>query len=367
MKLIFVSSLEVHCRDVAVSRLLGKYPEALVIGHDLLEGNRVLRRVEGKHNATERAESVLEHGCIGCAVRFEILPTLLRLLPGREDAVVIQLLPATWHSDQVLDIVRSELAGRGVTIDHVVLALDPAATEDQFWDRRTLWESGFNAMPNDERTAGEFLIRELALADSLMFVEGVSVELLGESAEHLKASGEQYEHGARLIAELAPHAALNSGASEVVLGDYDQHEALLRSRPGHFSHGAGDSEIADSKILIRVERPLDADRFREVLPEVVATCMCVRGTLWMASCPGVRVALTGTGPRVWMESTGAWESDVACTHLELTGSEHCEAEVRALLESCELSDEQLLALHGASSATGPDQEESDIWGRGESV
>ncbi len=136
MKLIFVSSLEVHCRDAAVQRLLSEYPQALVISHDLLEGNRVLRRVEGNTNASERAESVLEHGCVGCAVRFEILPTLLRLLPQNEDAVIIQSLPATWHSDQVLDIVSTELEGRGVAIDQVALALDPAAVEDQFWDRR---------------------------------------------------------------------------------------------------------------------------------------------------------------------------------------------------------------------------------------
>ncbi|PRB68638.1 GTP-binding protein [Arthrobacter sp. MYb213] len=365
MKLIFVSSLEVHCRNVAVQRLLNAYPEALVISHDLLEGNRVLRRVEGNSNASERAESVLEHGCVGCAVRFEILPTLLRLLPQNEDAVIIQSLPATWHSDQVLDIVRSELQERGVAIDHAVLALDPAAMEDQFWDRRTLWESGFNAMPNDERTAGEFLIREIALADSLLLVEGLSVELLGKSAEHLMSCGDQFRHGVKLTRELAPHATLTSVHDKVALGTYDHDEALRRSRPGHFQQGSDAPEAGDTKILIKVERPLDADRFREVLPDIVATCMCVRGTLWIANCPGVRVALTGTGPRIWMESTGAWEGDIACTHLELTGSEHCEAEVKALLESCELSDGQVLALNGASGGFGPEQQQQKIWERGE--
>lgn len=365
MKLIFVSSLEVHCRDAAVQRLLSEYPQALVISHDLLEGNRVLRRVEGNTNASERAESVLEHGCVGCAVRFEILPTLLRLLPQNEDAVIIQSLPATWHSDQVLDIVSTELEGRGVAIDQVALALDPAAVEDQFWDRRNLWESGFNAMANDERTAGEFLIHEIALADSLLFVEGLSVALLGESAGHLNSSGEQFRRGMKLIRDLAPHATLTSAQGKVALGAYDRDDALRRSRPGHFQHGSGATDVGGTKILIKVERPLDADRFREVLPDLAATCMCIRGTLWMASCPGVRVALTGAGPRIWLESTGAWEGDIACTHLELTGSEHCEAEVRALLEPCELSDRQLLALHGASGALAPGQQQHNEWKRGE--
>lgn len=367
MKLIFVSSLEVHCRDVAVQRLLDEFPQALVISHDLLEGNRVLRRVEGGPNASERAESVLDHGCVGCAVRFEILPTLLRLLSQNDDAVIIQALPATWHSDQVLDIVSSEIQGLGIAVGHVVLALDPSAVEDQFWDRRTLWESGFNAMPNDERTAGEFLIRELALVDSLLCVEGLSVELLGESADHLKSSGDQFRHGMNLVHQLAPHAMFTSAQEKVALGAYDRDEVLLRSRPGHFQQGSGAPEVGDAKILIMVERPLDADRFREVLPDIVATCMCIRGTLWIANCPGVRVALTGTGPRVWMESTGAWEDDIACTHLELTGSEHCEAEVRALVESCELNDGQLVALHGALGPIDRDQQQQDAWERGENV
>lgn len=342
MKLIFVSSLETHCRNAGVRHLLAHYPRAIVVRHDLLEGHRVLRRVEGGAPA-ERAETVLEHGCIGCAVRFEIMPTLLRLAPADPRGVLIMALPPTWHSDLVLDLVRPELQRRSLEVTSIALALDPASLEDQIWDRHTLWESGFNAMEQDERTAGEFLFREFMLADTVIPVEGLGAELLGDAVAEQRADGTGFAGGLALAAQMAPHAVFCRHQQPGQLGAHDKRLSTVRARPGHLPPAAsGEAEHHGcSAIEVGAERPLHPGRLRDALPELAQSCACIRGTVWIASAPGVRIALGGAGPRVWMESTGPWGGETAMTQLMLVGSGHEPAEIQAVLHGCQLTDAEL--------------------------
>ena len=72
---------------------------AIVVRHDLLEGERVLRRVEADSRVVERTEITLEHGCLSCTVRLDVVPTVLRILDGRPAQVLLGLPPTstrTW-------------------------------------------------------------------------------------------------------------------------------------------------------------------------------------------------------------------------------------------------------------------------------
>ncbi|MCW4466416.1 GTP-binding protein [Glutamicibacter sp. MNS18] len=353
MKLIFVSSLESHCRGLAVKHLQAHEPRAIVVHHDVLEGHRVVRRVSGSA-PPERAATVLEHGCIGCATRFEILPTVLRLVPRQADGVLIVALPPTWHSDLVLDIIRPELQRRSLQVNSVVLALDPAALEDQMWDRHTLWESGYNTMEPDERTAGEYFYRELMLADTLIPTQGLSAELLGEHAAELREGGVQFNAGLHLAGQLAPHAVVCHHPADDRLGRYDAGEAGQRVFPGHLpTVPMVDGRDPSHAIELKAERPLHPERFREALPGLAVSCTCIRGTIWVANAPGTRIALGGAGPRIWMESTGPWAGETAGTRLLLMGSEHEADQVRSVLHSCQLSDAELRGFWSDSTARNP--------------
>ncbi|BAS10674.1 hypothetical protein AHiyo4_40960 [Arthrobacter sp. Hiyo4] len=58
-----------------------------------------------------------------------------------------------------------------LTIDSAVLACAPDTLEDHIWDHHTLFESGFTPVPEDQRTAGEFLIGELQFNDTVLLAE----------------------------------------------------------------------------------------------------------------------------------------------------------------------------------------------------
>jgi hypothetical protein len=93
----------------------------------------------------------------------------------------------------------------------------------------------------------------------------------------------------------------------------------------------------------------------------------MRGRLWIASAARTRIAVQGVGPRVWLESTGHWIADQEVprpagmadvdaaldwhprfgdrgTVLALTGrgEDVDAAEIRELLDSCALSEEEML-------------------------
>ena len=69
--------------------------------------------------------------------------------------------------------------GSSVLVDNAVLAVDPAEIEGQIWDPHTLYESGFTSARGDDRTSGEFLVTELAYADTVLVQAGLGARLTG--------------------------------------------------------------------------------------------------------------------------------------------------------------------------------------------
>ncbi len=80
-----LSSLDVHARDAACRRLAaGPLAGALregvpVVLHDLLEGGVVLRRIFRDGQLVDTERTLLEHGCLSCTVRWDVVPTIERL------------------------------------------------------------------------------------------------------------------------------------------------------------------------------------------------------------------------------------------------------------------------------------------------
>ncbi len=369
MHLSVVSSLDSQCREAAVARLGRTHRDSVVVLHDLLDGSIVLRRIFRDGQLVEQAQTALEHGCLSCTVRLDVVPTAERLGSSGHDHVVLGLPPGVSVDMAVAELKRG--LGRAAVIDNAVLAIDPSGLEDHIWDKHTLYESGFTAMPEDDRTSGEFLIGELGHADTVMVHAGLGAELTGLRPD----SSEAWAQGLELLGQLAPHAAVSAGDDDFRPGCYDGAEALARVRRGSvrvpLRQGAGRFRT----VLHKVERPLHPARFQEALPRLSEGSHWMRGRLWIASAAKVRIAVQGIGPRVWLESTGEWLADAGNgpvptggglplgsglhdvdavldwhprfgdrgTVLAVTGREEDldAAEIRALLDGCALSEAEM--------------------------
>lgn len=303
MHLSVVSSLDSQCREAATAKLGLTHRDSAVVLHDLLDGSIVLRRVFRNGELVEQAQTALEHGCLSCTVRLDVVPTAERLAASGHDHIVLGLPPGVSVEMAVAEL-KSGLE-RPAVIDNAVLAVDPSGLEDHIWDKHTLFESGFTAVPEDHRTSGEFVIGELGHADTVMVHAGLGAELTGLRPD----SSEAWAQGVELLGQLAPHAAISAPDDDFRPGCYDGAEALARVRRGSVRVPLQEESGSFRTVVHKVERPLHSGRFREALPRLAEGCHWMRGRLWIASAARIRIAVQGIGPLVWLESTGEWLAD----------------------------------------------------------
>lgn len=353
MHLTLISSLDALCRQAACEAMAAARPGAVVVLHDLLENGQVIRRVFNRDGLLEREETSLQHGCLSCTVRLDVVPTVGRLLSSGEDHVIIGLPPAV-PSSAALDALT-----RGVPhpfiVDAVLLACAPDAAEDHIWDHHTLFESGFTAVPEDRRTSGEFLVGELAFADTVLLAE----------PDLMPVHPAERARGVHLLRELAPHAQVTDKAGTVCRGRHDYADALARTAAGsvRISRTAPDSPF--TTVVHRGRRPLHPERFRDALAILARGCCWLRGRVWVASAPRCRIAVQGVGPRIWLENTGPWAPGKTAnpggvsagdgetlldgypehadhgTVLAATGAHVDAEEMAVLLADCELTDAEM--------------------------
>ena len=351
MTLILVTSLESHVRDKALDALVASMPNAMVVRHDLLEGERVLRRVSRGTASLERREIPLEHGCLTCTVRLDVLPTVARVLDALPEDVIVGLPPSV-NAGMVLEHLEPQLVMRGRSLDSVCLALDPAALEDQMWDNRTLWQAGLSSVRDDDRTAGEFLVKEIAFADTSLMLEGLFAHLFEAETPGCQSGGEDFLRGTQLLAELGPHLAVIHPEEDLELATYQPQAARKRSTPGAInartvgmaSEGALFRAMPGhfTTVELHAERPLHPGRLKDALPWLAEGCVWLRGTLWIGSAPETKMVLGGAGPFVWLESQGKWGAETAHTHLALTSDSNDACALAELLRSCELTEAEIL-------------------------
>ncbi len=311
----------------------------------------MIRRVSKNGHLVERHESTLEHGCLSCTVRLDVVPTVDQLLARGEQNIILGLPPAVSSETVVLALHKG--LTRDFIIDSLVLTCAPDTAEDQIWDHHTLFESGYTPMPNDDRTAGEFLISELSFNDTVMFSDPalISVDPIARS------------RGVQLVQELAPHATVGESTGPFPLGHHNYGQAAGRTAPGSVRVPEGPSPLPFSTVVQRAERPLHPERFRHALGVLAEGCCWLRGQAWIAGAPECCIAVKGIGPRVWLENTGAWPTDSRSgntanggtgrqwqpvfgargTVLAATGEGIDATEIQRLLASCELTDTEMMA------------------------
>jgi G3E family GTPase len=356
MHVTVVSSLDVFSRQKACASLAADSPGAIVVFHDLLEDGLVIRRTFKEGRRLGREESTLEHGCLSCTVRLDVVPTVKRLLRAGS-RLILGLPPAVASSTAVHALLRG--LGGAFTIDSVVLACAPDAVEDQIWDHHSLFESGFTPVPEDDRTPGEFLMGELSFSDTVLLSDPALVPV--DPAARAR--------GVQLIKELAPHAAVTESTGDVRPGRHNLAVAVARTVPGSVRIPA-ESSSPFTTVVQRIERPLHPERFRHALASLAEGSYWLRGRLWVASAPDCRIAVQGIGPRVWLENTGPWQAErerlpavfsaeypdaVLDWHpefgdrgtvLAVTGDDVDATEIAALLTACELTDAEMASSPG---------------------
>ncbi len=306
-------------------------PGTVVVHHDLVELSlgvitRTIRTADADGVVHRRITRIdLDHGCVSCALREDLLP-LLRALHRRDsvERIVLQLdpliepEPLCWAIDAVVvaDVPGAVdgPAGRDVRIEAVVGCIDAATWLTDATGDTTLSEVGLiraagggpDVTDTDERTVAQLAVGHVDFADAVV-VHGVAEDgwqsavlmavltRLAPTAPMLLAIPER-PISATLVGNLLAAVPENSRRGEMT----GAHDPLLRGQPPL------DSDCGVRLVEFYSDRPMHPGRLHEAIDCLLDGVVCSRGRLWLATQPDEALWIESAGGGLRVATGGPW-------------------------------------------------------------
>jgi G3E family GTPase len=338
-----VTAVDAASRDAAVLSVQLDAPDAVVVRHDLTgAGQGLLRRVVSDGTGVlEDAVVPLEHACLSCAVREDLLPTLVRVAElGRWRAALLALPLAS----EPVPVVRGLLgllggpagAARAVRerlhLTGVVAAVDGATAVHDLLGDDLLDERDLEHGDDDARSVGEVLARQVRAAD-LVLAPGAD-DRARTLLEHLALPG-----------TVDVRHASETGAGHLL---HPRHDPAASRRWDDPRAVAPSGAPADHGVWTRDQhdwRPAHPDRLRDHLEALAGGRLVGRGRFWLPSRPGAVGVWDGAGGQLSVGDAGPWGAtgvDVArSTRLVVTGLDEDPSRVSEAFDASLLTDAEL--------------------------
>lgn len=337
-----VTAVDAASRDAVVLSVQLDAPDAVVVRHDLAgAGQGFLRRVVS--DGTGVLEDVvvpLEHACLSCAVREDLLPTLVRVAElGRWRAALLALPLASEPVPVVrglLGLLGGAAAGRAVRerlhLAGVVAAVDGATAVGDLFGDDLLDERDLEHGDDDARSVGEVLARQVRAAD-LVLAPGAD-DRTRTLLEHLAQPGTVDVRGA---SETGAGHLLRARHDPAASRRWDDPRAVAPSGAPD-GHGVWTLDLHDW-------RPAHPGRLREDLEALAGGRLVGRGRFWLPSRPGAVGVWDGAGGQLSVGDAGPWGATGAeverSTRLVVTGLDEDPARVTAAFAASLLTDAEL--------------------------
>lgn len=169
--MITVCSIDEILRESASAGLMCDLPTAVLIRHDLLPSRQLLRRVVcNQHGIVEDVLLPLEHSCLSCALREDIVPTVQRVAESQTGHPIVLALPVTAEPMPVLRALATS-SGRGIEVAGVLSAFEGAELHRDLLGDDLLADRGLALAVDDRRAVGEVLSHQIESADVLLTPE----------------------------------------------------------------------------------------------------------------------------------------------------------------------------------------------------
>ncbi|WP_051815366.1 GTP-binding protein, partial [Glycomyces tenuis] len=261
----------------AADMLIEADPAVIVVAHDLTglaDGGRLHRIVRDGRGVIEDAHVTLEHGCVSCTLREDVLPALVRLArthPGRD---LVLALPPAVEPESVASVCSWCLVeGRPVTdavrLDSVVAVCDAETLLETLDSPDDLADRSLQAADDDTRGVAEVAARQIEYADTVvLWAPGSEPDF-----EHTRASVllQRLNPWARhYVLDLAEPAWLSHRLRRTDRFDPNGPDLYGRGLEG-FAVGVHEPEPDCGVVaaVYRARRPLHPERFHAALPTLV--------------------------------------------------------------------------------------------------
>ena len=304
---VVVASIDSVLRESAVDGLVTDLPGAVAVRVDMYVDQGLLHRtVYDTASVIEEAWVPLDHVCLSCAMREEILPTLERVATTLRPSAIHVALPVT---AEPLPLVAALSAFDPIAVRGVVSVFDADRLETDLLGDDLLAERGLAFTATDRRAVGEVLAHQVEAADLLLTPEpppARAAALLDHLTDVTVRRQPLHDTDGRALVT-ANHDA-EPAPADVLRGD------LLHVR----STGAGPREGVWT-LDLQSWRPLHPGRLLDQVVSLGTGPLRGRGHFWLPTRPTVVCAWDGAGGQLSIGDHGRWAT-APDTHLVITGT-----------------------------------------------
>lgn len=304
-----VAGIDPVAADATVMSLMFDLPRAVAVRHRIDPHSQILTRtVSDLTGVIEREQFQLEHACVSCALREDILPTLERLARDPRWDAIIAALPTATEADQLAQVISLDRRlARHLRLSSMIVAAGGDDLVRDLLGDELLSDRGLHSNPGDDRGLGEVACAQIEMADTIV------------------VGGEPSAEGLDLVRALArPDARVITGAEAL------DAEAALSGRHEYARSSAWRWPDRDTMIpnlarssVWRVDltspRPFHPDRLLDQIERLGAGPVRSRGCFWVPTRPGDMQEWSGVGGQLSIGSHSPWDHRDPITRLVFTG------------------------------------------------
>lgn len=322
---VLLTGVDTSTLESTMLGLLLDLPRPVAVRHRIdVEAQVLHRTVSDLDGVVEHEEIELEHACVSCAMREDVVPTLERVARDGRWSSVVAALPVGAEAAQVCAVLSWDTRiARHLRVASVVATLDGRDLVEDLVGDALLRERGQHTSHTDARGVGEVAAAMVEYADSV--ATGAEAEAAGvDLLRVLARPGVPVHHGT---------AGLDGS---LLVGDLHHHAATLAwSSP---LRQAPVPPVAPGQVWSRTlasPRPFHPGRLLDRLDELGGGRHRSRGCFWLPTRPGRLLVWDGSGGQL---SIGAGEPRARRqprTRIDLAGvgvaPAHLETSFEALL------------------------------------
>lgn len=295
------------------------------------ERNVLTRVVSDLGGVIEREEIDLEHACVSCAIREDIVPTLERLAASGRWRHVVACLPVAAEATQLCRVICwAPRSAPHVAIAAVVTALEADGLSDVLLGEDLLRDRGLATSVDDDRGLAEVACAQVEYADLICLSEPPEaagadlVRALARPDVEIVADPATLD-AADLVGAARRHGVAEAWVAEVPHGDLPPLE--------------GDHAW---RMELSSDRPFHPERFTDELAELGSGPWRARGCFWLPTRPRAVCVWDSAGGQASVGSTQSWPSSAdAVTRLLFTGLDGDRSAIVAAFERCLVTDAEL--------------------------
>jgi G3E family GTPase len=330
---VLVTGVDPEAMAATVVAMQFDVPHAVALRHEIDVARQTLTRtVSDVTGLVEREVIPLEHACTSCAIREDVVPTLVRLAGTGRWSTVLTHLPVGAAAEQVCAALATAPPAVDARVSGVLAVVDGGRCVDDLLGDDLLRERGLHSADDDARGVGESLCGMVEYADSVVLT-GPGDALAADLVRTL----------ARPDADVVVGTERLDATSLTAL----RHDHVRTSTWTAPDRAVDLAPLPSSRVWradLRSARPFHPARLLAGIGLLGEGRHRSRGCFWLPTRPGRILVWDGAGGQLSVGDGGSWGDRAPFTRIVLAGTGTAPARLEGAFAALLADDEEARRL-----------------------